>query len=237
MPYTFLTAINNSLKRAQVIQGATGALTTFTAPAIQTDVDVMIMAWNEVIQDIATLPILVPGLADQGTYNLTAGNKEYAIPVGSVTGKQIETVKLITNLTFRWPLGEYPGGYDKMVRDQPDPSIFQGNPMFWCINPGTNQIRYDFTPTAQTISGAQGGAIKHNIDGAIGINLQNPTDTFTFSDRVVDQLVDAVAMIWTRERKKGDWSRDAYMQRLSNAIRYATKTQPRSQYGVVRRRA
>src|SRR5216683_1546313 len=67
MAYTFLTAINNSLKRVQVIQGATGALTTFTAPAIQTDVDVMIMAWNEVIQDIATLPILVPGLADQGT--------------------------------------------------------------------------------------------------------------------------------------------------------------------------
>lgn len=232
MAYSFLTAVNNSLKRVGVIQGSTGSLTSFTNSAFQVDIDVMIMSWNETLQEIAALPILVPGFADQGTYNLVLGQKEYALPVGA-SGAQLETVKLITNVTFRWALDEYEGGYDQMVRDQPDPSLFQGNPMKWCINPGNNKIRYDFTPNSQVFFG---GAVKHNIDGAIRISLQNPADTFTVSDTVVDQLVRPVAMVFARERKKGDWSREAFLSALTTAVSYAGKQQPRSQYGVVRAR-
>lgn len=229
MPYTFLQAVNNSLKRVGIIQGQSGNLTSFTDSGRQTDIDVMIACWNEAMQDLADQPVMVPGLSDQGNLTLATGNREYGLPTGNNTGKQIELVKQINNKTLRYPLKEYPGGYQKMLYDQPDPTLFQGPVIQWCINPGSGKIRFDFTPVASV-----NGQLL-TVDGTIRISLSLISDQFPFTDTVVDQLVKPVAMAWARERKKGDWSRDAYMQGLSDAMRYVTAIQPRQSYGVRRK--
>src|SRR6185437_3735485 len=83
--YTFLQAVNKVGQRCGVVQGAS-AINGFTGQPQQTDIDIIIMMWNEVLQDLGAMPRLVPGLTAQGGITLVNGLREYAPPTGSVTG-------------------------------------------------------------------------------------------------------------------------------------------------------
>lgn len=226
MAYTLLNGTNKVLARVGVIQGVAGNLTTLTDSGRQIDIDVAVMMWSEVLQDFAQQTDAVPGLMDSGTITLANGAKEYAPPTGTVSGKTIELVKWITLPVRRLPLYEYPGGFTKMTFDQPDPTIFQGLPVNWVISAITGWIRFDFTPTANE------AGVTGTVFGVPRVALTLAGDLFPVSDTVVDQLVPAVAMKWSKERKKGDFDREEYYQALSDAMRWAQKATPQSKWGV-----
>ena len=227
MSYVFLDGVNKVLERLTIIQGADGLLTSFTGDARANDISVCIQAWNEVIQSTADSPDLMPTLTQSGNISLVNGTREYPIPT---TSPQIEVVRTLVNVTRRYPLIPYGGGYEQMILDQPDPTLFQGSPIRWVINPINGQIRFDQTPQ----SGDAGNTI--TVYGTTRQALAATTDPFPFTDTVVDQLLEAVAQRWKMTRRPGEYSEGEYMKSLSAGIRWIRREPPAQSYGLTRRR-
>ena len=78
MAKTFLQAVNATLKRARIIQGDAGDLTSFTDSARQNDVDLTIQLWNEVIHRMYNEGLFSQG-TDEDTITLTLNEREYSL--------------------------------------------------------------------------------------------------------------------------------------------------------------
>ena len=114
-------------------------------------------------------------------------------------GKTYRT-RCLVNATNNHRLYEYPGGFDQLFSDQPDPTDFTGQPRHFVFNPIVNEFRIDTMPT----SGENGDEYKFLFEKRISLTL--PADTFPFSDTVVDGLVPVVAELTrlTRQKKSVD---------------------------------
>lgn len=235
MAYTFLQAVNTVLQKLGIVQGPDQALTSFTGDARADDINVATQAWNEIIQELASGNDMQPAVSAQGTFNLANGTREYAIPTASASeliqaGTAIEIVDSVVNQTRRFALIPYQGGYQQLILDQPDPSIFLGTPIRWVINPNTGMIRFDFQPQ----SGDAGNVI--NVFGRPRLSMVNTTDTFPFTDTVVDQITPAVAERWKKLRRPAEYDRDGEMSAQAAAVRFLKREPPRASYGLSRRK-
>ncbi len=229
MAYTFLNGVNAVLKRAQVIQGDSGALTTFTDSGRQHWVDNVIQIWNEAVRQLL-IRNAINGEVKEGTVTLVSDSgarTEYSLPSDfeQFTGDDKRNTVFVCQ-TVNHVVTPYPGGYIRMYRDQPKPANFTGRPNYFAINPVTGKIRFDTNPQ----DGQAGEIYTYLYDKRI--NLSATTDTFPFSDTVVDELVPAVAEIF-RQDKDGRPRTPIYATMAFNtAMQIARQMRPRSHYGV-----
>lgn len=190
---TFLAAVNATLKRVGMIAGSSGELTTFTDSARQHDVDVMIQAWNEVLDQFRILGA-TDSIIASSTITLLTNTRTYA--------KATDFVRMAgnpVNPTNNHVLLPYPdkgagSGWLQHRVDYPDPADYQGQPTYWMINPVTGFIDVDSTPT----SDENGDVYTYVYEKAV--NLTATGNTFPFDDEVVRALIPAVAQVWQRDR-------------------------------------
>ena len=218
MAITLLQAVNKVLKRAQII---TSDLASLTEPAIQSDVDVAVQAWNETIDELNRAGAYPTSLGE-GSFTLVAGTRTYAFASDfSALADDHFGQPVLMNKINGQVIRFYPGGWDGMRRDQLKPADFTGRPNYWVIDPTTGQIYFDQIPTA-----AEAGDIYYYIYKK-RTNISSASDTFPILDEMIDTLVPAVTQIWSRERKS-KFDADVYRQSLSRGAAMIRR-QPRRQ--------
>ncbi len=225
MAYTLLNAVNASLKRVNIIGGDINELTSFTDPGRQNHIDVMLQVWNAVVHELFRLTNeALP--SEVGTANLTlAGQREYTIAAaGDIVASDFELIRwpLIDETNGQW-ITEYTGGWDAMRIDQLQPGEWTGLPNFAVISPENGSLRLDRTPTGDDI----GKVYVMKYDKRFNLTLI--TDTFPFSDSVVDGLTDTASEVWNFI-KKGTISDGLRKASFARAAYYLRKRQPTSKW-------
>lgn len=228
MAYTLLQAVNLNLKRAGLIAGATTVLTSLTDTARQRDIDTSIQIWNEAIRAIFSYRNF-PGETAQASVTLTDGGREYSLAsdfeqfAGDSDADRVFTCA--SNRLKVWP---YPGGYQQMFVDQPNPADFTGLPMLYAINTNNGTVRFDRTQTS-----SEAGLV-YTYNYVKRSNVQSATDTFPFSDSVVDELVPVVAQLYSLDINKTARDPISSSNGFKIALQLAAKSGQRSQYGRYR---
>ncbi len=241
MPVVFLQVVNATLKRVRVIQGdagelatstvtstATGAVATdaFTDSGRQVQIDLVIQVWQEAAHALYDLNLL----GDEGasaTVNLASGQREYDLPSDfeRMAGKSSDE-RVWRGATTGLILTEYPGGYAKMLRDQPVASDYIGDPGRWALSP------VDRTKVRLDREGVTGATDTYNFlyEKRLALTATMATDTLPFSDTVADSLVPVVAEGWNRIMKK-EFDSGLFRTSVGRAARTMTQNQPRVRYG------
>ncbi|KKM06736.1 hypothetical protein LCGC14_1740990 [marine sediment metagenome] len=228
MSYTFLQAVNRGLKRVKAIEGDAGDLTTFTDSARQHEIDVLIQVWNEALHALYGLGAF-QGELKVGTINLVTDQKEYDVPTDfeTMAGKTRRD-RVMISATKGARLVEYPGGYERMYRDQTEPSDLTGYPTRWVINKTNNKFSFDNTPTSTD----DGETLTFLYEKRISLTVVG--DTFPVSDTVVDALLPVVAEIYRIDIQGRGRNPINAFSGFKNAVRLVTQTKPRSFYGTER---
>lgn len=228
MAYTFLEATNRTLKRMGEIAGDAGDLTSFTDSARQTTVDVVLQVWNEVIHELYSFGALVGEIEEDSIFLVTDQN-DYDLPndFEALAGKTYRT-RCLVNAENNHRLFEYPGGYDQLFCDQPKPSNFTGQPRHFVFNPIVDEFRIDTLPT----STENGDEYKYLFEKRIA--LTKITDTFPFSDTVVDSFVPVVAELSRLSRTEP--SKDPISANIGfkRALKTIMQKKSRTAYGTWR---
>lgn len=219
MAYTLLNAVNLVLKRAKVISGINGALTSLTDSPRQPYIDVVTQVINESIHELYSESEL-PQPNQSATSNITLvnGTREYTLP------SDLEQIRYplqdTTNGKYIW---EYPGGYEQMRKDQNIASVYTGLPFLATINPTNDKLRMNVQPTSN-----ENGLVyellydkRHSLSAA--------SDTFPFSDTVVDSLVECWTQDWQRESRR-TFDPDARAKAFGKAMRYLNQTPMRRKW-------
>ncbi|MEK9751630.1 MAG: hypothetical protein VW338_00240 [Rhodospirillaceae bacterium] len=222
MSRTLLQEVNAVLKKASVIQGSTGELSSLTDSALQVDIDLVVKAWNRVLLDLFRAGVKINTLST-GTLTLVTDTREYAVPSDYV--EIADPVFLDNTLGNR--LTPFPGGYTALRQHLLIPGNYTGLPNTWVINPTNNNIMLDNLPT----SGENGRAYSY-IYRATGL-LSAAADTFVLRDDAVEAMEDAVEQMYARH-KKGQFDQGAYQLSIAAAAQVARQTPAPGRYGVVR---
>jgi len=219
LAYTFLQAVNATAKRVKLIQGSAGEFASFTDSARQTELDFLLVSWNDVIDTLYNMGHLQGELAES-SFTLVTGTREYDLASDFIqmAGDPVDPTNENT-------LTHYPGGYRQMRLDQRDSTDYSGRPRRWARNETNGKIRVDSTPTASE----NGDVYTYLYDKRI--NLTAITDTFPFSDDVVDALQAAVSQTWQRERR-GQFDEAAYLTGLANAAAFLRSVPLKEAYGA-----
>lgn len=220
MAYTFLDAVNDVLKRVGSIKGDAGELSSFTESARQRDIDIAILAWNDMIHDLFTLGLFSKGSAES-TFVLADGVREYDL----ATDFEMFAADNIREETKQYLLSPYPDGYESMWDNQIKPDNFSGQPNSYAINTSNGKIRINTTPQTEQV----GDTLKYLYMKRLSLSII--TDVFPFSDTVVDMLGIAVAELWTGYIK-GERNVDsqAFKNGRSRAISYLTQDRDSDRY-------
>lgn len=219
MAITLLQAVNKGLKRVNLISTD---LASLTDSSIQGDIDVMVQAWNETLDELLTTDSF-PQETKEGSITLVAGTRAYAFASDFTSLAEDERgAPVFIDETNGMTLTLYPGGFDGMRRDQLQPADYTGLPTRYCIDLDGN-VRLDTAPTS-----AEAGRVYKYIYNK-RVNLASAADTFPILDDVVDNLVPAVTQVWSRERKK-QFDAGAYQGGLSRAARMVRREPVRRRY-------
>jgi hypothetical protein len=227
--YSLLQAVNRVLKRTGDIAGDAGDLTSFTDSARQTTVDVVLQVWGEVIHELYSLGALV-GEVEEDLITLVADQNDYDLPndFEAIAGKTYRS-RCLVNADNNNRLYEYPGGFDQLFSDQPDPTNFTGQPRHFVFNPIVNEFRIDTMPTSEEA----GDEYKYLFEKRI--SLTKTADKFPFSDTVVDGLVPVVAEITVNVRNKKAVDPLSANAGFNRALATIMQKKKRTAYGTWRR--
>lgn len=228
MAYTLLQAINLVLKRVGTVAGDSTAITSLTDQQKQRDIDVCIEVWNEAVRTIYDYADL-KGTEAQTSITLVTSQREYdwAADFEKMAGESPEQQVFICQ-SNNLQIVPYPGGYQAMFQAQPNPNFWNGLPYHWADNQVTGKIRLDYTPTA-----SENGLI-YTYNYIKRLNLSSASDTFPFSDSVVDHLVAPVSEVYRLQVKENLRQPVYAAQGFSIALRFALRRNPRRQYGIYR---
>lgn len=211
-PYQLLDAVNAVLKRVKIIAGTNGALTSLIDSPRQTMVDTVVQVINETIHELySTSELPIPLESNTQNVTLVTGQREYVL---SPTPEAIRFPLIDT--THGNYVVEYPGGYERMRIDQLQPANWTGLPTYAVINPTNGKLRFN---TAATVN-ENGRVFELLYDQRI--HLINATDTFPFSDTVVDSLVPAWSELWKREQRNS-FDQGQFDKSFGRASRYLTQ--------------
>lgn len=221
MSRTLLNEVNAVLKKAGLIQGTTGALTTLTDSALQVDIDNCVKAWNTALADLAHAGINI-SIRSAGTLTLVADQREYDVPATFVEmASDVMIDETLGNL-----LHPYPGGYDAMRLQQTIPTNYTGLPYRWAINPVTGKFRLDNSPTA-----AEDGRV-YNFVYKGTLLLTAAADVFPLKDDATERLEDCATQLYQRYAK-GQFDQQAYQLSIARAAQAARQLPQHDRYGVV----
>lgn len=241
MAITFLTAINATLKRVGEIAGdseelatstvtstATGLTATdaFTDSRRQHKIDVAIQLWNEATHEVYSMRLMAREGAS-ATLTLVDAQREYDLPSDfeRMAGDTYD-VRALRGATTALIVREYPGGYAKMLVDQPTASDYTGDPNYWALSPVLAKIRLDREPT----SGQAGRTYNFLYEKRLSLTSTMATSTLPFSDTVADCLVPVVAESYHRVFKN-EYDQGFLQASLTRSLRFLTQSQPRDRYG------
>lgn len=218
MAYTLLDAVNRCLKRVRVIQGDAGVLTTLTDAARQADVDIMVQAIQETVQDLYEI-CNYPREIVTGTITLVSGTREYAF-ASDFEGIAIDK---ILNEEDGYDLLPYPGGYTAMFQCQEQPDNYNGTPYFYAINPENGFLRLDRIPQ----DGDAGRVYKYKYHKTL--QFDEATDTFPFSDLTFDNMMPAIKEVWNRESKE-KFDAVIYQRAMARAVQTLRQYEQRTHW-------
>lgn len=242
MPLLFLDAVNSTLKRAGLIAGDSGELSTATGSSnytastiftqrsdLQHSIDLVVEMWQETANEVY-INQLTPSLLATATIVLATDTREYALPddFERVAGSTPEE-RVMRAATETFTLGEYPGGYLKMLADQPVATMWTGEPQAYAISPRNGALRIDRHPTSDENGETFNLAYERRID----LTATMATATMPFSDSVVRSLIPVVAEFYGRVKNR-DFDQAIFRASLIRAFQYANKTPPMTRYGVRR---
>lgn len=232
---TLLDAVNKVLKRVHVIQGDSGALTSFTDSSKQSDIDVAIQVWGEITHEAYSRGAFSSQI-EEGSITLVTSTstatdyvapREYALATDFEKFTGTSQTRILRNQSVPHVLTEYPGGFDQMKADQALATISTSRPLRYVINPIRNAIEIDANPP----SSDTGHVYKYLY--AKRINLTATSDTFPYSDTVVDSFVPAVAQLWKRDRQQS-FDPGIFNASFGRGLDYLTQTQSSDRYGTRR---
>lgn len=205
MPKTLLQSCNEVLKRAGIIAGDAGALTTLTDSARQVAIDRAVQIINEGIDDLyATSNLSLPNKQAESTITLATNTRNYSLASGLVV--------------LRWPLidrtnnqfiAEYPGGYNAILiadMEQDD----TGQPQYAAIRPTDGALFLDKAPTAN-----ENGRIYYYQYDKDTV-LDEAADTVPFTDEVFRAMVPAWAQLFRRDHQNS-FDQPIYRRAVGNA--------------------
>ena len=225
MAYSLLQVVNKALRRLSMVQGDSGELTALTSSAFQTDVDVLVQAINETIDDLYGAKGRPQAVAES-TITLGTGTREYAL--ASDCERIIGQPPVLINETSGDVITEYPGGYEQMISDQLIPGNYTGRPLLFAVSPVNGQIRVDRAPT----SAENGEIFKYRYYKSL--SLTTAAATFPFSDRVCDNLLGAFCEKFKILRKQPEANAELYAMSMASAARLVGKIAPATSYGTRR---
>lgn len=209
---TLLDGVNDVLKRVQIIKGENGELTSLTRDEIQHEIDVTMMMWNEVIEELyADTSISYPSEMGTGNIVLVTGQREYSLPSDLVAIRY----PLMEN-TNGYYIYEWKPGYEHLKQQQQIPANFEGRANFATINPQNDKLYLDYIPTS-----AENG-LSYELIYDKDISVSGATDPFPFGDAVYRALVPCVAELWKLDQRK-EFNAPVYERRMSQASRYLTR--------------
>ena len=218
MAKTLLNAVNEILKRAGQIAGDSGELTSLTASARQTEVDVAVQVVNEGIDELYNVTeIPLPQEQAESTITLATDDRSYALASDLV--KMRFPLRDKTNNQRIWG---FPGGYNAILEldiEQDD----TGLPHWAAINPVNGELYLDRAPT----SIENGRVYTYQYDKDLVLTLQD--DTVPFKDIVFRAMVPAWLQLWKRERRN-EFDGDLFQVSIGRASSYLTQAQARTSY-------
>jgi hypothetical protein len=237
MAIVFLDVVNETLKRVGAIQGDTGNLVTatvtgtatgafdvepFERSAIQRQVDVCIQLWREGIHELYVHGLFAREAAS-ATFTFASDTREYTLPNDF---ERIAGDGYVRGATTGLVLTPYPGGYAKMLADQPRASDWVGDPGHFAFSPATDTIRFDRTFATQ-----QAGHVYNMLyERSINFTSTMATAELPFSDTVSYDMVPTVAEFMKRWFKQ-EFDDAGYRQSLVRSLQTASKKQPMHRYG------
>ena len=218
---TLLDAVNNTMRRATLIDSVDEVLTDLTEDALQIDIDMTIDAINDVIREVYSVCDLLPWQTSTGTITLVDGQKEYAGPANFMAMSSTRLQRLDEGMF----IDPYKGGYGQMFHDQTDPGQYLGQPTEWAINPVTDAIRLNTTPTASEV----GHVYSFLYSGEI--YMSTAAQEFPFNDSVTHALQPAFVEAY-RQMSDGDkeYSPVTKVRSISQAVKRLTHTPDSDNY-------
>lgn len=247
MPIVFLDAVNETLKRAGIIQGdtqklatstvsstATGLIATdaFTQSGIQQHIDLTIQLWNEVMHEAYSMGLFANEAASATltwvSTSLTATTRIYAVPTDfeRFAGADYHD-RAIRGATTGLVLLEYPGGYARMRANQPIATDYIGDPSYWAINPVDGSLYLDrCLPTD-----LHGETYNFIYEKRLELTSTMATASMAFTDTAINALMPVVAEDFQRWRKDL-FDLDARRKSLARAIGFLGRTQTRKRWGI-----
>ena len=219
MSRSLLQGVNEVLKKAKLIQGDSGSLTSLTDSPRQLWVDTVVQSWNEVIDELySTTDTPKPQQLSSNTITLATNDRSYALQSDLIT----IYFPLIDETNGQY-IYEYSGGYLALINSQPVPADYTGLPIYGIIDPTNGELYLDRIPTA-----TENGLVykyRYNKD----FSLDAAADTFPFTDAVFRALVPAVTEIFNYYHKK-EFSETVFNLSMGRAARLVTGIPMRKGY-------
>jgi len=224
---TFLDAINEVLKLADVIKNG-DELTSFVLPVNLThDVDLARRAWAIGLTQMRRMGAIV-GEAGEGTLTLETDKVSYSFTADmsltdfvAVTGAFVNTGGFYIT---PYPLGGRDDPWLAMREDIPDRSDHTGRPRHYALNLSSGNLELDTTPTASE----NGETYLFTYDKKFGPS--DATDTFDLTDAVVESLYPAVAEIFSRYRTT-EFNNSFFQTSMADAVDLNRGTPAQTKYG------
>lgn len=218
MAKSLLNAVNEILKRASVVAGDAGALTTLTDSARQVDIDQAVQVINEGIDALyVTCELPFPSGQGESTVTLATGTRAYSLASGLLRMRWPLVDKTNTQFIF-----EYPNGYNALLLLDPEQND-TGTPYFAAIRPTDGMLHMDRAPTATE----NGRIYTYQYDKNIGLSAAS--DTVPFNDAVFRAMVPAWVQLWKRERRN-EFDTALYRSAFAQAATYLTQATPRTSW-------
>lgn len=220
---TLLQAVNRVGRRVGFIIGDAGELSSFTDTGRQQDIDACLDAINDVIDQIYIVCNMARGSVGQDSFTLVASQRNYATPSDFV---QMELSPI--DATNNNVLEPYPGGFEQFRLDYNDPTDYTGRPRHWYINPETQDLEIDTTPTSAEAGESYTYYYRKSLD------LTSIADTFPFPDEVTRTLYDAFAQKWLAERQASLFNEALLLSSLARAADMLRDGPKATRYGTRR---
>ena len=222
MSKTLLNGINAVLQRAQILDSG-AALASLSDDARQVDIDIIIQAWNEAMEELFSIPgTPKPNIMGNSSITLVTSTRAYAL-----ASDLVRIVFPLRDTTNGRHIHEYPGGYTELVRQQLFPANWTGVPEFGAIRPSDGYIYLDRIPTAN-----ENGDV-FTYDYEKDASLSSASDTFPFSDAVFRALMPAAYQIYIRETEQ-KFDDGMFAMTVGRASRLLIQTEPRDSWLPIR---
>jgi hypothetical protein len=218
MSHTLLDAVNETLKRVNVIAGNAGLLSSLTSSSLQHNIDISIQVINEGIDELfQSSNKSLPLEQKEATITLATGVREYALASDLITlmWPMIDRV----NTQYLW---YYDEGYNNLLLLDPQ-QAYTGLPIWGVISPITGLLRVDRAPDAQSNGKTYFYEYERNLALAV------VTDTVPFNDATFRAMVPCWVQLYKREMRN-EFDQALFQQSIGRASRFVTEEKMREHY-------